>query len=120
MNACLSGPVRMVGEGKAETAAIKRVFGEHATSHKLAVSSTKSMTGHLLGAAGAIEAAVALMAIEHNVLPPTINLEDPDPECDLNYVPNVAVHNAKVDIVMSNSFGFGGHNCSLVFKRFKD
>jgi len=105
---------------KAETAAIKRVFGEHATSHKLAVSSTKSMTGHLLGAAGAIEAAVAVMAIERNVLPPTINLEDPDPDCDLNYVPNKAIHNAKVDIVMSNSFGFGGHNCSLVFKRFKD
>ncbi|MBX9940459.1 MAG: beta-ketoacyl-ACP synthase II [Candidatus Obscuribacterales bacterium] len=104
---------------KAETNAIKRVFGEHATSHKLAVSSTKSMTGHLLGAAGALEAAVSIMAIQESILPPTINLENPDPDCDLNYVPNKAVHNASIDISMSNSFGFGGHNCSLIFKRFK-
>lgn len=104
---------------KAETNAIKRVFAEHATSHKLAVSSTKSMTGHLLGAAGALEAAVSIMAIQESILPPTINLENPDPECDLNYVPNKAVHTASIDISMSNSFGFGGHNCSLIFNRFK-
>ena len=105
---------------KAETNAIKAVFGEHATSHKLCVSSTKSMTGHLLGAAGAIEAAVAVLAIEDSIIPPTINYEEPDPDCDLNYVPNKAIHGAKVEITMSNSFGFGGHNCSLVFRRFKD
>ncbi|HNM49311.1 MAG TPA: beta-ACP synthase, partial [Candidatus Obscuribacter sp.] len=84
------------------------------------VSSTKSMTGHLLGAAGAIEAAVAVLAIEDSIIPPTINYEEPDPDCDLNYVPNKAIHGAKVEITMSNSFGFGGHNCSLVFRRFKD
>lgn len=104
---------------KAETKAIKTVFGEHATSHKLAISSSKSMTGHLLGAAGAIEAIVCIMAIQDNIIPPTINLHDPDPDCDLNYTPNTAVRNAKVDIAMSNSFGFGGHNCSLIFKRYK-
>ncbi len=104
---------------KAETKAIKKVFGTHATSHKLHISSSKSMTGHLLGAAGAIEAIVCVMAIQDNIVPPTINLNEPDPECDLNYTPNVALRNAKIDIAMSNSFGFGGHNCSLVFKRFK-
>jgi 3-oxoacyl-[acyl-carrier-protein] synthase II len=100
--------------------AIKKVFGEHATSHKLYVSSSKSMTGHLLGAAGAIESIVAIMAIQDGIVPPTINLETPDPDCDLNYVPNKALHNVKIDITMSNSFGFGGHNCSLVFKRYKN
>lgn len=105
---------------KAESMAIKRVFGEHATSHKLYVSSSKSMTGHLLGAAGAIESIVAVMAIQDGIVPPTINLENPDPECDLNYVPNKALHNVKVDITMSNSFGFGGHNCSLVFQRYNN
>ncbi|HMO20871.1 MAG TPA: beta-ketoacyl synthase N-terminal-like domain-containing protein, partial [Candidatus Melainabacteria bacterium] len=93
---------------KAETVAIKRVFGEHATSGKLMVSSSKSMTGHLLGAAGAIEAAVALMAIENSLIPPTINLENPDPECDLNYVPNKAIEGVEVNAALSNSFGFGG------------
>lgn len=104
---------------KAETNAIKKVFGEHATSHKLKVSSTKSMTGHLLGAAGAIEAAVAIMAIEDQILPPTINLEEPDPDCDLDYIPHKAIRPDKVEVTMSNSFGFGGHNCSLIFKKFK-
>jgi 3-oxoacyl-[acyl-carrier-protein] synthase II len=104
---------------KAETKAIKTVFGEYATSHKLPISSSKSMTGHLLGAAGAIEAIVCIMAIQDNIIPPTINLHEPDPDCDLNYTPNTAVRNAKVDIAMSNSFGFGGHNCSLIFKRYK-
>lgn len=104
---------------KAETNAIKKVFGTHATSHKLKVSSTKSMTGHLLGAAGAIEAAVAIMAIEDQILPPTINYEEPDPDCDLDYIPNKAIRPDKVEVTMSNSFGFGGHNCSLIFKKFK-
>lgn len=105
---------------KAETVAIKRVFGEHATSGKLMVSSSKSMTGHLLGAAGAIEAAVALMSIENSLIPPTINLENPDPECDLNYVPNKAIEGVEVNAALSNSFGFGGHNACLLFKKYKD
>ncbi|MGD9684384.1 MAG: beta-ketoacyl-ACP synthase II [Candidatus Obscuribacterales bacterium] len=104
---------------RAETVAVKQVFGEHATSGKLMVSSTKSMTGHLLGAAGAIEAAVAVMSIEHSIVPPTINLDNPDPECDLNYVPNTAVRDRSVKIAMSNSFGFGGHNGSLLFRKFE-
>lgn len=103
---------------KAETLAIKRVFGEHATSGKLAVSSTKSMTGHMLGAAGAIEAAACLLAIKDSILPPTINLEEPDPDCDLNYVPNVARKDVPVNIALSNSFGFGGHNSCLAFKKY--
>ena len=105
---------------KAETVAIKRVFGEHATSGKLMVSSSKSMTGHLLGAAGAIEAAVALMSIENSLIPPTINLENADPECDLNYVPNKAIEGVEVNAALSNSFGFGGHNACLLFKKYKD
>ncbi|MFN7134063.1 MAG: beta-ketoacyl-ACP synthase II, partial [Myxococcales bacterium] len=97
-----------------ETKAIKSVFGEHA--RKLAVSSTKSMTGHLLGAAGGVEAVISAMAIARGVLPPTINYNTPDPDCDLDYVPNQA-REVRVDAVMSNSFGFGGTNAVLVFKR---
>lgn len=98
-----------------ETKAVKEIFGEHA--YKLAMSSTKSMTGHLLGAAGAIEAIYCIKAIEHQILPPTINYETPDPECDLYIVPNQP-RKAKVDICLSNSFGFGGTNASVVIKRF--
>jgi 3-oxoacyl-[acyl-carrier-protein] synthase II len=95
----------------AETKAIKSVFGEHA--QKLAVSSTKSVHGHLLGAAGAIEAAVCVLALNRGMLPPTINLDQPDPECDLDYVPNKA-RKVDVKVAISNSFGFGGHNATLV------
>ena len=97
-----------------ETLAIKSVFGDHA--YKLMVSSTKSMTGHLLGAAGGIEAIFALMAMQESIVPPTINYDNADPECDLDYVPNTA-RDAKVDYAMSNSFGFGGTNASLLFKK---
>jgi 3-oxoacyl-[acyl-carrier-protein] synthase II len=103
---------------KAETTAVNKVFGGYATSGKLAVSSTKSMTGHLLGAAGALEAAVTILAIKDSVIPPTINLDNPDEACNLDYVPNKARHNVNVDIGMSNSFGFGGHNCTLLFKKY--
>lgn len=99
-----------------ETKAMKAVFGERAYS--VPVSSTKSMTGHMLGAAGGVELIACIMALERGVLPPTINLDEPDPECDLDYVPNEA-REAKVDVVMSNSMGFGGHNASLVAGRFK-
>ncbi len=99
----------------AETEAIKTVFGER--SRTLPVSSSKSQFGHLLGAAGAIEAIVSVLAIQHNMLPPTINLHQPDPRCDLDFVPNAA-RPAPVDVAVSNSFGFGGHNVSLVFRRF--
>jgi 3-oxoacyl-[acyl-carrier-protein] synthase II len=97
---------------KTETVAIKRVFGEYA--YKLAISSTKSMTGHLLGAAGGLESAITALAMLHGVLPPTINYETPDPECDLDYVPNKA-REMKLQHAMSNSFGFGGTNATLVF-----
>ena len=100
---------------KFETAAIKSVFGEHA--YKLAVSSTKSMTGHLLGAAGAVEGVFCAKVLEEGILPPTINYETPDPNCDLDYVPNKA-RKAEVNAVMNNSLGFGGHNATLVFKKF--
>jgi 3-oxoacyl-[acyl-carrier-protein] synthase II len=98
----------------AETRAIKKVFGDAA--RKLAISSTKSAIGHTLGASGGIEAIACIKAIEHNTLPPTINLEDPDPDCDLDYVPNVA-RDANVTTAMNNSFGFGGHNACLIFRR---
>lgn len=100
-----------------ETKAIKKVFGGHA--HKLKVSSTKSMTGHCIGAAGAIEAIVCAKAIEDQFFPPTINLDNPDPECDLDYVPNVGVP-GKIDVTVSNSLGFGGHNGVLVLKRYSE
>jgi 3-oxoacyl-[acyl-carrier-protein] synthase II len=100
---------------KHETMAIKQVFGEHA--QKLAVSSTKSMTGHLLGAAGGVEAAFCALGLSEGIMPPTINYEHPDPECDLDYVPNHARH-TDLDIVVSNSFGFGGTNACIVLKRY--
>lgn len=98
-----------------ETKVIKSVFGDHA--YKLAVSSTKSMTGHLLGAAGAVEAIITVMALREGIIPPTINLMDPDPECDLDYVPNNA-RKADIQYALSNALGFGGHNAALVFKKF--
>ena len=101
---------------KAETLAIKSVFGANAA--KVAISSTKSMTGHLLGASGGLEAMVCILAIYYGIIPPTINYEQPDPDCDLDYVPNVA-RKAVVDVALSNSFGFGGHNATLVFKKYQ-
>ena len=100
-----------------ETTAMKTVFGPHA--YKVPISSTKSMTGHLLGASGSLEAAIAVMAIESGAMPPTINLEVPDPDCDLDYTPHVS-RRGKIKTAMSNSFGFGGHNSSLVFQVFED
>mgnify|MGYP003384899248 CR=1 FL=1 len=108
------GTSTMLGD-RAETKAIKRAFGSHAQT--VAVSSSKSMTGHLLGAAGAIEAAISLLAIRDSIIPPTINLETADPECDLDYVPLTARKNTAVNAAMSNSFGFGGHNACLVFRK---
>jgi 3-oxoacyl-[acyl-carrier-protein] synthase II len=99
---------------KAETVAIKTVFGDHVSN--LAISSTKSMTGHLLGAAGGLEAAIAALVVKHDLLPPTINLETPDPDCDLDYVPNQA-RPKQVRHILSNSFGFGGTNATLVFSK---
>lgn len=110
------GTSTLVGD-RAESAAIKSVFGKDAA--KLAVSSTKSMTGHLLGAAGAFESFVSIRAMLDGCLPPTINYEHPDPECDLDYVPNVA-RPAEVSAVMNNSFGFGGHNVSLIFRKVQE
>ncbi|MCX7825167.1 MAG: beta-ketoacyl-ACP synthase II [Verrucomicrobiae bacterium] len=100
---------------KFETAAIKTVFGDHA--RKVAISSTKSMTGHLLGAAGAVEMIACAMALTRDIVPPTINYETPDPDCDLDYVPNQA-REMKVEAVLNNALGFGGHNCTLIAKKF--
>ena len=100
-----------------EAQAIRAVFGPHAD--RLAVSSTKSMHGHLMGATGAVEFMAAVLALHHQSIPPTINLHDPDPECDLDYVPNQGRSNVRIDAVMSNSFAFGGSNAVLIAKRFK-
>ena len=102
---------------KSETDAIKTTFGERA--YDIPVSSTKSMTGHMLGASGALEAVICVKALESNILPPTINYETPDPECDLDYVPNVA-RPANITNLMSNSFGFGGHNATLIISRYTE
>ena len=102
---------------RTETQAIKACFGDHA--YRLAISSTKSMTGHTLGAAGGVEAVVCVMAIQTGIIPPTINLHHPDPDCDLDYVPNEA-RQASVNIAMTNSMGFGGHNACLIFKRYEE
>jgi 3-oxoacyl-[acyl-carrier-protein] synthase II len=99
----------------AETQAIKTVFGDHA--RRLAVSSTKGATGHMLGAAGAAEMVLCVKAIQTDIVPPTINYEFPDPECDLDYVPNTA-RSMKVNAIVNNSFGFGGHNASVIAKKF--
>jgi len=101
---------------KFETAAIKEVFGDHAK--KLAISSTKSMTGHLLGAAGGVEAILSVLAIKEGIIPPTINYQTPDPDCDLDYVPNEA-RKQDINTALSNSLGFGGHNATIVFKKYK-
>lgn len=101
---------------KAETAAVKRVFGDYA--YKLPVSSTKSMTGHLLGAAGGIEAIICALTLKNGIIPPTINYEHPDPDCDLDYVPNQA-RKADVKAALSNSFGFGGHNATIILKKYE-
>jgi len=101
---------------KSETTAIKTTFGDHA--YKLAVSSTKSMTGHMLGAAGGVEAVILGLALRDGMLPPTINLEHPDPACDLDYVPNVA-RKADIEIGLSNSFGFGGHNATIIMRKYE-
>ena len=102
-----------------ETAAIKSLFTQRAISGKLLVSSTKSMTGHLLGGAGGLEAGITIMALQKQVVPPTTNLDDPDPACDLNYIPNKP-QTARVDIALSNSFGFGGTNGALIFRRWME
>ncbi|MEK5443739.1 MULTISPECIES: beta-ketoacyl-ACP synthase II [unclassified Fredinandcohnia] len=101
---------------KFETAAIKEVLGDHA--YKVAISSTKSMTGHLLGAAGGVEAIFSVLAIKEGIIPPTINYETPDPECDLDYVPNKA-RKQEVNVALSNSLGFGGHNATILFKKYQ-
>jgi len=108
------GTATPVGD-KNESAAIKTVFGERAKT--MAVNSTKSIIGHLLGAAGAVESIATILSLQHNTIHPTINLETPDPECDLNYTPNSAVER-HVDVALSNTFGFGGHNASLLFRRY--
>ena len=102
---------------KFETMALKAVFGEHA--YRIPISSTKSMHGHLLGAGAALEASISVVALQKGLIPPTVNLEHPDPECDLDYTPNVA-RQLQIQAVMSNSFGFGGHNSSLIFRSASD
>jgi 3-oxoacyl-[acyl-carrier-protein] synthase II len=102
---------------KFETMAIKKTFGERA--YQIAISSTKSMTGHLLGAAGGVEGVFCVLSIDRNLLLPTINYEQPDPECDLDYIPNQA-REAKINYALSNSFGFGGTNAALLFKRYEE
>jgi 3-oxoacyl-[acyl-carrier-protein] synthase II len=98
-----------------ETKALKRIFGDHA--RRMAISSTKGATGHMLGAAGGIESVICCKAIEHQTAPPTINLDNPDPECDLDYIPHTA-RETKIDVFVNNSFGFGGHNSIIVGRRF--
>jgi 3-oxoacyl-(acyl-carrier-protein) synthase len=100
----------------AETAAIKRAFGDYA--YRIPASATKSVHGHLIGGTGALEAAICVQALRKGMIPPTINLENPDPACDLDYVPNKA-RQAEVDVVVSNSIGFGGHNATLVLKAYR-
>jgi 3-oxoacyl-[acyl-carrier-protein] synthase II len=100
----------------AETEAVKDVFGDHA--RKVAMSSTKGATGHMLGAAGAVEMALCAMALSKDVVPPTINLENPDPACDLDYVPHTA-REMKVEAIINNSFGFGGHNATTLARKFR-
>jgi 3-oxoacyl-(acyl-carrier-protein) synthase len=102
---------------KTETKAIKGALGDYA--YKVPISSTKSMTGHMIGAAGAIEAAICVLTIQNGVIPPTINYTTPDPECDLDYVPNVA-RKADVKIALSNTFGFGGHNSALIIRKYSE
>jgi len=101
---------------KIETFAIKRLFGDHA--RKIAISSTKSMIGHLLGAAGAVEAGITSLVVQRGIIPPTINYDTPDPDCDLDYVPNQA-RQTDVEYALSNSFGFGGTNAALLFKKYE-
>lgn len=100
---------------KNETAAIKELFGDHA--YKLLISSSKSMVGHCLGAAGAVEAMISVLSVYNGIVPPTINYEFPDPECDLNYVPNTPIKK-DINVALSNTFGFGGHNASVIFKKY--
>ena len=102
---------------KIETRAIKTVFSDYA--YKVPISSTKSMTGHMIGAAGAIEAAICILTIQNGIIPPTINYVNQDPECDLDYVPNVA-RRASVKTTLSNTFGFGGHNSSLIIRKYSE
>jgi 3-oxoacyl-[acyl-carrier-protein] synthase II len=102
---------------RTETKAIKGAFGDYA--YKVPISSTKSMTGHMIGAAGAIEAAICVLTIQNGVIPPTINYVNPDPECDLDYVPNVA-RKADVKTTLSNTFGFGGHNSALIIRKYSE
>jgi 3-oxoacyl-[acyl-carrier-protein] synthase II len=102
---------------KSETIAIKRAFGEQA--YNIPISSTKSVTGHLMGSAGSVEAVLTIQAMQHGFIPPTINLDTPDSDCDLNYTPNKGVAH-KIDVAMSNSFGFGGHNAVLIFGKYSE
>jgi 3-oxoacyl-[acyl-carrier-protein] synthase II len=106
------------GDGN-ESLAIEAVFGEHALSHRLKISGTKSMTGHLLGGAGGLEAGISVLALVNQQIPPTMNLEDPDPQCRLDYVPNKAIAHS-FDVALSNSFGFGGINATLIMRRWTE